>query len=107
MTNHSIVMLTRLQASTNLIVCTKFSGFVIIRKNFKYWYLQKNSHLKVRNRKRRGMGRIKEEEGAKEGAMGMSGRGWRREKWEGVREGVMGMSVGKEEQEWEWDGEWV
>ena len=24
----------------------------------------------------------------------------------GVREGVMGMSVGKEEQEWEWDGEW-
>ena len=53
------------------------------------------------------MGRIKEEEGAKEGAMGMSGRGWRRERWEGVREGVMGMSVGKEEQEWEWDGEWV
>ena len=72
------------------------------------------------------MGRIKEEEGAKEGAMGMSRRGWRRErwegvregggggggewrreKWEGVREGVMGMSVGKEEQEWEWDGEWV
>ena len=87
MTNHSIVMLTRLQASTNLLVCTKFSGFVLIRKNFKYWYLQKNSHLKVKNRKRRGMGRIKEEEGAKEGTMGMSGRGWRRERWEGVREG--------------------
>ena len=38
---------------------------------------------------------------------GMKRGGWRREKWEGVREGVMGMSVGKEEQEWEWDGEWV
>ena len=36
------------------------------------------------------MGRIKEEEGAKEGAMGMSGSGWRRERWEGVREGVGG-----------------
>ena len=35
------------------------------------------------------------------------GGGWRREKWEGLREGVMGMSVGKEEQEWEWEGEWV
>ena len=56
MTNHSIVVLTRLQASTNLFVCTKFCGFVLIRKNFKYWYLQKNSHLKVRNRKRRGHG---------------------------------------------------
>ena len=41
MTNHSIVMLTRLQTSTNLFVCTKFGGFVLIRKTFKYWYLQK------------------------------------------------------------------
>ena len=46
------------------------------------------------------------EEGEVGGGEGR-GWGWRREKWEGVREGVMGMSVGNEEQEWEWDGEWV
>ena len=52
------------------------------------WGEGKKARKRVRNEERRG-------------------GGWRREKWEGVREGVMGMSVGKEEQEWEWEGEWV
>ena len=56
------------------------------------WGEGKKARNKVRNEERRGGG---------------GGRGWRRERWEGVREGVMGMSVGKEEQEREWDGEWV